>query len=139
MQQFQIKTHAKGTVYNTPHFFILCKGNNSGKPLTEPCANCFVITCGESQKDLLFWMMWGLWKSKAFHAYLRGSVIPFVILADVRDVLKHALKNANDDKEELANSIKVMRTFEDLEKQYIERKLLIDDYRRVVFHRYIKK
>jgi len=139
MQTFQIKTHAKGSTYNQPHFFILCKGNNCGKPLTEPCANCFVLLCKEGNKDLMYWMMWGLWKAKAFHFYLRGSVIPFIKIEDARLALSIALKNANDDKTELANAIKVLRTFEELEKNYLERKALIDDYRRIVFQRYMKK
>jgi len=35
------KTHKKGNVYKSTHFFILNKGLNSGKPLNEPCAYIF--------------------------------------------------------------------------------------------------
>jgi len=40
---FSIKSHRQGVVYNMPHFFILNKGNYSGKPLSAPCPNCFLI------------------------------------------------------------------------------------------------
>ena len=43
MSTFEIKTHQIGRTYSNPHFFILNKGLNSGKPLTLPCPNCFVI------------------------------------------------------------------------------------------------
>ncbi|WP_371923412.1 hypothetical protein [Flavobacterium sp. HSC-61S13] len=43
MSQILIKTHKKGNLYKGIYFFILNKGLNSGKPLSQPCANCFVI------------------------------------------------------------------------------------------------
>ncbi len=138
MQSFQIKSHAKGRTYSQPHFFILCKGNNSGKPLTAPCPNCFVLLCESGQKDLLYWMLWGLWKSRAFHPYLRGSVIPFIVLSDAREVLMDAMKAASD-KVELAKSVKTMRTLEELENNYLTNLALVQDARRTIFYRYMKK
>jgi hypothetical protein len=139
MQSFTIKSHAKNRVYSKPHFFILCKGNNSGKPLTAPCPNCFVLECESGQKDLLYWMLWGLWKSRAFHPFLRGSVIPFIVLSDAREVLKTALEKSIGNKAQLAQSVKFMRTLEELEKNYLNNLALVQDARRAVFYKYMRK
>ena len=88
MSTFSIKSHRSGVVYSMPHFFILNKGNNSGKPLLAPCPNCFVIQCKtDSEKEQLYWLAYSLWQSKAFYPLLRGSVIPFVVLRDVKSCL----------------------------------------------------
>ncbi len=66
-------------------FYILCKGMNSGKPLLSPCRNCFVCTCScDDEKDFLFWLCWGLWKTKQFEPLLCGSVIPFIRIDELR-------------------------------------------------------
>ena len=83
-------------------------------------------------------MLWGLWKSRAFHPYLRGSVIPFIVLSDAREVLMDAMKAASD-KVELAKSVKTMRTLEELEKNYLSNLALVQDARRTIFYRYMKK
>jgi len=45
MSNFKMITYRQEGVYKGPHFFILNKGLNSGKPLKKPCPNCFVISC----------------------------------------------------------------------------------------------
>jgi len=55
MQNFQIKTRQPGRTYHKPHFFILNKGLNSGKPFTAPVRNSFVVsTETNEQKEALF-------------------------------------------------------------------------------------
>jgi hypothetical protein len=89
MFNFQIKTHRSEAIYSRPHFFILNKGNNSGKPLNQPCPNCFVCLCSsEEEKEQLYWLMLGLCQSKRFYPYLCGSVIPFLKIKDVKDLVK---------------------------------------------------
>ena len=70
MNSFSIKSHRPGIVYNMPHFFILNKGNNSGKPLLASCPNCFVIQCKcEEEKEQIYWLSYSLWQSKAFYPF----------------------------------------------------------------------
>ena len=57
MKTFKIKTHRPGETYQTPHFFILNKGNNAGKPNICSFTNSFVVfanTAEEAQQ--LFWI-----------------------------------------------------------------------------------
>ena len=90
MQTFEIKTHRSGRTYLKPHFFILNKGLNSGKPMTTPCPNCFVVSTDTTeQKEALFHLSMMLLESKCYRIYLKGSVIPFIYINDVKKLLKN--------------------------------------------------
>ena len=94
MSTYEIKTHRSGRTYNKPHFFILNKGLNSGKPLPEPCPNCFVVTTQSSEeREQLFYLCLSLKIGKYFSYYLKGSVIPFIGVVETRNVIKTALQN----------------------------------------------
>lgn len=70
-------------------FFILCKGENAGKPAVVPWPNSFAVCCNNQQVfDFYFWLVFGLFKAGKFKQRLRGSVIPFVNLNDVKEVIK---------------------------------------------------
>jgi len=99
---YYIKTHKPERVYNTPHFYILNKGLNSGRPMNEPCPNCFTITTEtKEQRNTLFYLCLSLQPGKFFNKYLVGSVIPFIRIDDVREVLDTALQNYEKDNWEL--------------------------------------
>ncbi len=93
----QIKTY-KGKLISQPHFFILNKGNNCGKPLTAACANCFVCLCNtEEEKNFYYWLCYALWQTEQFKPYLVGSVINFIHIRNVKNIVyESAIKvNAN--------------------------------------------
>lgn len=70
-------------------FYILCKGNNSGRPMATACPNCFSCVCDSpEEKDFYFWLCFGLWKAKHFHPYLFGSVIPYIRISDCKKILQ---------------------------------------------------
>ncbi len=140
MQTLSIKTHRVEVIYTQPHFFILNKGNNSGKPLLTACPNCFVILCmNEENKEQLYWLIMGLWQSKAFYSYLKGSVIPFVTISDVKQCVYKGLEVANTSLPEFGKSVKSLRSLEQLEQQYKQNLLVIQEAKRVLFYRYIKR
>ena len=85
MLNFIIKTHRVGTIYTKPHLFVLNKGMNSGKPQKEPFTNCFVVLFqNEEDCESLFFIAYSLWKTKFWHQFLCGSVIPFLRLPDFK-------------------------------------------------------
>ena len=89
MSTFELKTHQVGRTYSNPHFFILNKGLNSGKPLINPCPNCFVATTStEEEKNTLFHISMMLQIGGFYAYYLKGSVIPFISIDDCRNTLK---------------------------------------------------
>ena len=138
MSTFSIKSHRLGVVYSMPHFFILNKGNNSGKPLAVPCPNCFVIQfqC-EEEKEKTYWLSYSLWQSKAFYPLLRGSVIPFVVLRDVKSCLLDGLDKVNENPDKFEKAVSTLRSLEALEKNYKQNLLLISNARRMLFYKYI--
>ena len=78
--------------YAQPHFFILSKGNNSGKPLDKPCPNCFVCLCSsEEERQQLYWLFYGCWQGLFFNPFIGGSVIPYIRIDDVKQVATLAL------------------------------------------------
>ena len=140
MQTLNIKSHRSGSTYQQPHFFILNKGNNSGKPLTAPCPNCLVIQFNnEDEKEQVYWLLFGLWRSKAFHQFLRGSVIPFVNLKDVKDCIRAGYQKATDTPEQFKKSVATLRSLEQMEAQYKQNLQLIAEAKQMVFYRYILK
>jgi hypothetical protein len=138
MCTFIIKSYRQGVVYNMPHFFILNKGNNSGKPLTTPCPNCFVIQfkC-EEEKEQIYWLLYSLWQSKAFYPLLRGSVIPFVVLRDVNSCLLDGLNKVYENPAQFEKAVAALQSLEAMEKQYKQKLLLITNAKRMLFYKYI--
>ena len=115
MQNFEIKTHQMGRTYSKPHFFILNKGLNSGKPLKEPCPNCFVITTqSNDSRESLFYLCLSLKIGRCFGYYLKGSVIPFICISDARSVIKTALQNNQQGQwEQKIEKLKKITAFEE--------------------------
>ena len=113
-----IKTHRVGKVYSRPHFFILNKGLNSGKPLRSSCPNCFVLVAtDQDEKDFYFWLSFGLWKSKAYHPFLMGSVIEFLRIKDLKQILGREYKKAIQKREAFERAILFLINIDKYEMQ----------------------
>ena len=138
MSTFSIKSHRSGVVYSMPHFFILNKGNNSGKPLLAPCPNCFVIQfqC-EEEKEKTYWLSYSLWRSKAFYPLLRGSVNPFIVLRDVKSCLSDGLNKANGNPVQFEKAVVALRSLEAMENQYKQNLILISKAMRMLYYKYL--
>jgi hypothetical protein len=81
--------HPNSTVTHPYVFYILAKGENSGKPGFNPFTKCFqCIAPNKEMFDFYFWLCFGLFEAGKFKSYHRGSVIQFVNLRDLRQVLK---------------------------------------------------
>lgn len=87
--QTLIKTHKLNRTYHGNHFFILSKGNHAGRPMDKPCPNCFVVIskCPQ-EKQLLYWLCFGLWQCRYFEHHLVGSVIPFLRLPELKSIIR---------------------------------------------------
>jgi hypothetical protein len=137
---YTIKTNNQNLLNGKPHFFILSKGMNSGKPLTIPCPNCFIfITESDQEKDFYFWLTFGLWKSKSFHQYLRGSVIPFIVLRDLNNCILSGELSAKSDLVSFYKAVETLKFLDLKEKQFLKNLQLIKEARMVLFYRYNRK
>lgn len=140
MKTYNIKTYRNGFDIKTPHFYILNKGMNSGKPLEIPCANCFAFSCcSESDKDFYFWLLFGLWRTKAFHPFLKGSVIPFITLSDLQKCIQTGSEQANQDLVKYHKNVEALKFLDLKEKQFHKNLQLIEEARKMIFYKYRRR
>jgi hypothetical protein len=140
MKTISIKTFSDNQKTTKPHFYVLNKGLNSGKPLQKPCLNCFIIEIeNDKDKESLYWLLFGLWRSNFFHPFLRGSVIPFITIGDFKKCLSSAIEKANLDLHKFQKSINALKLLEQKEKHFKQSLKLIDEARRIIFYAYYFK
>jgi hypothetical protein len=140
MQNFIIKTHRVGTIYTKPHLFVLNKGMNSGKPQKEPFTNSFVVLFQtEEDCENLFFIAFSLWKTKFWHPFLCGSVIPFLRLPDFKKEFFVKSRVMMEEHEQHVKHVAALKLLEQKEKQFQDNINLINDMRRVILHRYCNK
>ena len=135
MCTFNLKSYNQKNEISKPHFFILNKGNNSGKPLIAPCPNCFVIQFdNQEDKECIYWILWGLWQSKAFYPLLRGSVIPFITIRDFQKLLIKTL-NQLPNHELVMKVVEALNKFQTLEDEYHQKIKLLADAKLLVMRK----
>ena len=136
---FIIKTHTKDTQYNKPCLFLLNKGLNSGKPQKEPFTNSFVIIF-ENQEDVdnIFFISYSLWKTKFWHQFLIGSVIPFLRLQEFKKEFNQKVNALMQEHEKHKKSVAALKLLEEKENQFLKNLNLINDLRKAIIYQYIK-
>lgn len=133
MHTFQIKTYREGFTSSKPHFFILSKGLNAGKPLETPCPNCFVVIIEtEEGRNFYFWLAYGLWQAQAFKPSLTGSVIPFIRVGDARAVLLRGEERAMKDRSKYLKSLALLQDFEKKSKILQKQVELVKQVKRAI-------
>jgi hypothetical protein len=135
----EIKTHALSKTYSKPHFFVLSRGKNTGKPLTAPCPNCYVVLCNdETQRLILFQLCFGLWQSQTFHFWLHGSVIEFINLRQFRKILQHAYSVNLDHIENIHKVVELMHQL-NAKKALLQKQIsLLTEMHRSIFLQHFK-
>ena len=103
MSTYEIKTHRSGRTYRAERkeivqWTILVKepagAGALGRPMNQPCPNCFVITtAAEPTRESLYYLCLSLKTGQYFSYYLKGSVIPFICISDAKKVINTALQN----------------------------------------------
>ena len=140
MQTFIVKSAPTKEENRKPHFWVLCKGMNSGKPLSLTCHNSFKIEVeNEEFKETLYWISFALWQAKAFHPYLIGSVIPFIRIGDYRQLICEKLEVVNQSPAEFAETVKKLRLIELKEKQFMQNLQLIRELKAAYVHQYFNR
>ena len=131
----QCFNRTKNEIILNTQFCVLSKGLNSGKPLPNPCPNCFILTAAnEHEKEFLFWLCWGLWQSKKFYYLHTGSVIPFIRLNEFKAFLKEQTILAFNHQQQYQKSIKTLQQLQALENNYKQNLQLIQKAKKAIFH-----
>jgi len=134
----KIKTH-KGKGYEGEYFFILSKGNNAGKPLAQPCPNCFVVVADSTEeRELLYWLCFGLWQGRCFRQFLCGSVIPFIRLGDLKKVIQEARVKAEEKPKEFTEAVELLNKLSAHQENILQQLSLIAQAKRAVIHKVLK-
>ena len=140
MIKSKIKTHSQGKMYNQPHFFILNKGLNSGKPFNHYVCNSFVFLAdNKDEKEFYYFLLLGLWELRLFRKHLRGSVIEYIRLGDVIDVIDETLNSVNSGNRSFSD---VQNTLAQIEALQINLQKQLDylmQLRKSLFYKYLKK
>lgn len=125
--------------YEKHHFFILNKGNNSGKPLEQPCPNCFVCFAeNEEQKQQLYWLFYGLWQGSYFKPFLTGSVIPFIRLDDLKQVAELSLSKIELQPLLFNKNISMMQLLDEKSKVIHEQISLIKQAKKALMYQMLR-
>ena len=135
----KIQQYSPKNSYAAFTLFALCKGLNSGKPLENPCPNCFAILC-RTQEEFDFYksIIYGLWFTKGFHPLLVGSVIEFIRIGDFKKLVWETAERLRPTYKDFSNDAVKARNYERLQKQYLERAALIADMRRALIYRHLR-
>jgi hypothetical protein len=113
MFNFKLTTYNPSATYPAIRFYVLNKGLNSGKPLLEPCPNCFVCICNsEEEKENLYWIYFALWQSHKFRQELIGSVIPYIRKKEMTNLIKLAILKNEKRPEVLSKAIILLQSIE---------------------------
>jgi hypothetical protein len=140
MNTLKIKTYCKKQKLSGEHFFILSKGNNAGKPLTVPCPNCFVFQASDKEeKDFYFWLIYCLWQGNYFRQFLYGSVIPFIRIHDLKEIIANATAIASGKKEKLSKTITLLKNLDEQQKTIQNQIILIKQAKVALMHNFLKE
>ena len=133
----KITTYSPDQVRSPFAFFILNKGMNSGKPLEHPCPNCFTFnSADQAEKDHFYWICFGLWQSRSFHQHLIGSVIPFIRLHVLSQVISQASEKAQASPGTFQKTVEALKILDRQEKQFHRNILLIAEAKKAIFASY---
>ncbi len=139
MCTFILKSYNPNAEISKPHFFILNKGNNSGKPLISPCPNCFSIQFNCNQdKEQVFWLLFCLWQANAFYPFLRGSVIPFVVLRDMKSFINENWQRAANQPKQFQNMVESFQAINKVENQLKQNLKAIDKAKRMLLYQFVR-
>ena len=139
MVREKIKCHKFGTNYNKPHFYILNKGRNSGKPLHQECANCFVFLADDQEEEQHFFnLSYALWQGRKFHILLTGSVIEFIRIDDLRKLLQEASARITQKQQEYQTILKNINDLNQHQENLYKQIKLITELKQAVIYKLFK-
>ncbi len=78
------------------------KGNHSGRPLRNPIKNCVAVY---SDIPYLFEVVYLLFKGKKFNIHIGGSVVPFIKIEFVKQVMNEGIEKYNPSKLKLLEQV----------------------------------
>ena len=137
MQNFKVRTYDVRQASPEKAIFILNRGRNAGKPLQEPCPNCFILYCSSPEEmETVYWTFYALWKNGFFHPHLCGSVIEMLRLCDLKTLMRNFIQPALEKSAKNPEmTLKIKATWE-LEKKIQQQAAAVQELRNSLVRRY---
>lgn len=134
-----IKEHKKDRMYANPHFFILNKGINSGKPQKNGFTNSFVIIF-ENEQDCEnhFNIADSLFRLKFWRQFLVGNAILFLRLPYFKIEFAKEAKKMMLEFEQHIEKVAEMKLSKIREANYIKNQALIYETKKNLIYRGFK-
>jgi hypothetical protein len=134
---FKISTYQPDKHSNTKYkFYIQSKGNNAGRPLREPKANCWIV---ETDISLAYEICTVLWTSKIYEAEITGSVIPFIRMHDYLKITMPYLVSSIEFEKPIEEGLKAISSYDLLIDNTLSKLKLIKSLKIVTAHELLKK
>ena len=117
--------------------YILNRGRNAGKPLQEPCPNCFILYCRTTEEvETYYWTFYAFWKHGFFHPHLCGSVIEMLRLCDLKTLMRNFIQPAFEKScQSPEMMLKIKATWE-LEQKITQQAAAVQELRNSLVRRY---
>lgn len=136
MKNWNVKSHSNDRIYAQPHYFVLNKGLNAGKPLKELCPNCFVILFySEEVAQEYFFIQLALWKANFWKPFLIGSVIPFLRLDDFKSYFELKTSQMLQDYKAHQKDVNQLKRIIEFETNQYKKMLLIEELKKTIIYR----
>ena len=137
MENFKVRTYNSEKETPGNALFILSRGRNAGKPLFEPCPNCFILYCkDQNQLENLYWTFFTLWKNGFFHPYLCGSVIEMLRLFELKKILISFIIPSLSKMEQNGKILSDIKTVFELEQKFTKQLQQLSELRSVLVRKY---
>jgi len=89
----------------------------------------------DADREFLYWLCFGLWQSKSFHLFLRGSVIPFITIHEMRKHLMESELKVSNKVQAFEKSIQALRLLEIQEEKIKVSLKMFDAVRQSIFYK----
>lgn len=99
-------------------FYIQSRGAHTGRPLRTPIPNCWAVT---TDRPDLFALAEAVYRSNAYARLLRGSVIPFLTIAQATEILGNACARMGAETPKLLEAIAAAQAARDNAQRRVER------------------
>ena len=137
MSNFKVRTYNSEKETPENSIFILSRGRNAGKPLFEPCPNCFILYCKDREElEILYWTFFTLWKNGFFHPYLCGSVIEMLRLSELRKIIQNFIIPSLSKMQQNGKILSDIKAVYQLEEKYTRQLQQLSELRSVLVRKY---
>lgn len=122
-----------------PHtaLYILSRGKNAGKPLHEPCPNCFILYVrNQEELETYYWTFYAFWKHGFFHPHLCGSVIEMLRLCDLKTLMRNFIQPAFEKSCHSPEMVAKIKATWELEQKISQQAKALEELRHSLVRRY---